>query len=165
VKKVLYHRPLQQASYVVSRHRFNNDASSSNDVGKKRTTAKTRKDFDDDFFDEFDIDDVDFDAPSDAAELQRATTLTNPVVPLEFGDSAKKRPKKKNLNRRRLMKKMGVDFDPTWMSPEAPHSTASRDSVAVVGENQVSTPLNLFLRLLQYKGAFERCPPPLGYAP
>lgn len=125
----------QEASYIVSRHRFSNDA----DGGRKRTT-KMRKDFDDGFFEEFDIDDIDFDAPRDA-ELQRATTLTNPILPLEFRDSAKKKPKKKNLNRRRLMKKMGVDFDANWMSADLPASMASldgSDSVTVITENQMA---------------------------
>ena len=127
-------------SYIVSRHRFANDASL-NDVSGKRRTTKMRKDFDDDFFDELDFDDVvDFDVPSDA-ELQRATTFTDPVVPLEFRDSAKKKPKKKNLNRRRLMKKMGVDYDAEWMSSEIPPAMTSHDgseSVVTISENQMA---------------------------
>lgn len=53
-------------------------------------------------------------------ELQRATTYTRPVVPLQFRDAFKKRPKKKNVNKKKLLKKMGSDFDPDWMSLERP---------------------------------------------
>lgn len=53
-------------------------------------------------------------------ELQRATTFTSPVVPMEFRDTIRKKPKKKNLNKKKLLKKMGADFNPEWMALEKP---------------------------------------------
>ena len=53
--------------------------------------------------------------------LQRAKTYADHLmVPLEFQDFAKKKPRKKNLKRSRLLRKMGEDFDDEWMSIEAP---------------------------------------------
>ena len=42
--------------------------------------------------------------------LQRAITFTNPMVPLQFRDTVKKKPKRKNLKPERLLRKMGDDF-------------------------------------------------------
>lgn len=56
-------------------------------------------------------------------ELQRPITYTSPGVrPMQFGDLSGMRPKKKNLSKKKLLKKMGGDFNPDWMSLEEPHS-------------------------------------------
>lgn len=60
--------------------------------------------------------------------LQRAITFTEPTEPLEFRDSLKKKPKKKNLKKSRLLRKMGADFNADWMAIEKPAVT---DLVAV----------------------------------
>ena len=52
--------------------------------------------------------------------LQRAITYTKPIVPLEFQEKARKKPRNKNLKVTRLLKKMGEDYQPHWMSIEAP---------------------------------------------
>ena len=161
----------QEVSYIVSRHRFTNEA---NDDGKQKRINKKKmrkqlpSDFDDDFFDDFDQADVDVEVETSQrnsdAELQRATTYTNPTVPLEFRDSLKKKPKKKNLNKRRLMKKMGSDFDTTWMSPEIPSSMSSNDgseSVVTIGEDQMAeltrqvTALNLASELKELSASVD----------
>ena len=153
----------QEVSYIVSRHRFANEAPSSDGKRRGKKKSSLKKDFDDEFFDDFDAEDADVESSSDV-ELQRATTFTNPVVPLEFRDSAKKKPKKKNLNRRRLMKKMGSDFDSTWMSSEIPQSMTSNDgseSVVTMGEDQMAelsrqvTSLNLGSELRELSASVD----------
>ena len=52
--------------------------------------------------------------------LQRAVTFTQPTQPLEFRQKARKKPKKKNLKKSRLLRKMGLDFDSDWMSVDEP---------------------------------------------
>jgi hypothetical protein len=52
--------------------------------------------------------------------LQRAITFTEPTVPLQFRDVARKKPKKKNLKKSRLLRKMGQDFSSQWMRIEEP---------------------------------------------
>ena len=52
--------------------------------------------------------------------LQRAVTFTQPTQPLEFRQKARKKPKKKNLKKSRLLRKMGLDFDGDWMSVDEP---------------------------------------------
>ena len=52
--------------------------------------------------------------------LQRAVTFTKPTQPLEFRQKARKKPKKKNLKKSRLLRKMGLDFDSDWMSVDEP---------------------------------------------
>lgn len=52
--------------------------------------------------------------------LQRAITFTEPTEPLQFRDNVKKKPKGKNLKKSRLLRKMGLDFKPEWMSIEEP---------------------------------------------
>ena len=52
--------------------------------------------------------------------LQRAVTFTQPTQPLEFRQKARKKPKKKNLKKSRLLRKMGLDFDGDWMSVDQP---------------------------------------------
>ena len=52
--------------------------------------------------------------------LQRAVTFTQPTQPLEFRQKARKKPKKKNLKKSRLLRKMGLDFDSEWMSVDEP---------------------------------------------
>jgi len=74
---------------------------------------------------------------ADEESLQRAITFTNPMVPLKFRDKAKKRPKKKNLKPERLLRKMGDDFNPNWMSMEAPSTEEGRETVEM-GHNQIS---------------------------
>jgi hypothetical protein len=54
--------------------------------------------------------------------LARATTFNKPMIPLEFWEKVKKKPKGKHLKESRLLEKMGNDFDPTWMALERPHS-------------------------------------------
>jgi noggin len=45
---------------------------------------------------------------------------SKPLLPLEFWESAKRRPRGKHLKATRLAKKMGDDFNPAWMSVERP---------------------------------------------
>lgn len=52
--------------------------------------------------------------------LQRAVTFTEPTEPLEFRDNVKKKPRRKNLKKSRLLRKMGVDYKPEWMSMDEP---------------------------------------------
>ena len=52
--------------------------------------------------------------------LQRAITFTEPTKPLQFRKSVRKRPGKKNLKMSRLLRKMGTDFKPEWMSIDEP---------------------------------------------
>ena len=53
--------------------------------------------------------------------LEPGTTHgTKPLLPLEFWESAKRRPRGKHLKTVRLAKKMGDDFNPSWMSVERP---------------------------------------------
>ena len=59
--------------------------------------------------------------------LQRAITFTNPMVPLQFRDTVKKKPKRKNLKPDRLLRKMGDDFNPNWMSIETPFSRTEEE--------------------------------------
>ena len=58
--------------------------------------------------------------PEAGKALKRPITLTIPTVPLQFRNNVKKKPKKKNLHSRRLLRKMGPDFDPVWMAVEPP---------------------------------------------
>ncbi len=58
------------------------------------------------------------------------------MVPLEFRETVRKRPKKKNLKKSRLLRKMGADFNPNWMSIERP---ASDNATTVeMSEDQVA---------------------------
>jgi len=52
--------------------------------------------------------------------LQRAITFTEPTQPLQFRDNVKKKPKKKNLKKSRLLRKMGTDYKGQWMSIDEP---------------------------------------------
>ena len=61
--------------------------------------------------------------------LARATTFNKPMIPLEFWEKVKKKPKGKHLKESRLLEKMGNDFDPTWMAVERPHSKSMRLSL------------------------------------
>jgi hypothetical protein len=70
--------------------------------------------------------------------LQRAISYTDTLIPLEFQDFAKKKPRKKNLKKSRLLRKMGSDFDARWMSIDPP-TAGAEDVVRVsVTENQVA---------------------------
>ena len=75
--------------------------------------------------------------------LQRAITFTNPMVPLKFRDTVKKKPKKKNLKPERLLRKMGADFNPSWMSIETPHTITGKNMIEV-SQSQIS---RLFLQV------------------
>jgi noggin len=60
-------------------------------------------------------------AADDNRSLEPGTTHgAKPLLPLEFWESAKRRPRGKHLKAARLAKKMGDDFNPTWMSVERP---------------------------------------------
>jgi len=69
--------------------------------------------------------------------LQRAITFTNPMVPLQFRDTVKKKPKRKNLKPERLLRKMGDDFNPDWMSIETPYSSKG-DEMVEMSQTQIS---------------------------
>ena len=69
--------------------------------------------------------------------LQRAITFTEPKKPLEFRKSARKKPKRKNLKTSRLLRKMGSDFRPDWMSIDEP----------VNAEETTVSPLLVFMNL------------------
>ena len=69
--------------------------------------------------------------------LQRAITFTNPMVPLQFRDTVKKKPKRKNLKPERLLRKMGDDFNPNWMSIETPYSDTG-DEMVEMSQTQIS---------------------------
>jgi len=68
--------------------------------------------------------DMDAGPPASATEdksLEPGTTHgTKPLLPLEFWESAKRRPRGKHLKAARLAKKMGDDFNAAWMSVERP---------------------------------------------
>ena len=69
--------------------------------------------------------------------LQRAITFTNPMVPLQFRDTVKKKPKRKNLKPERLLRKMGDDFNANWMSIETPYSRKG-DEMVEMSQTQIS---------------------------
>ena len=73
----------------------------------------------------------------DEKALQRAITFTNPMVPLKFRDTVKKKPKKKNLKPQRLLRKMGEDFESDWMSIDEPHPERS-DETTQMSQSQIS---------------------------
>ena len=83
--------------------------------------------------------------------LQRAVTFTKPTQPLEFRQKARKKPKKKNLKKSRLLRKMGLDFDSDWMSVDEPANvdvfTVSCNITSNKNEqfedNQIKNELNL----------------------
>lgn len=52
----------------------------------------------------------------DVVPLQRPITYADPITPLKFSSKAKRKPKKKHLKPKRLLAKMGDDFDPQWMA-------------------------------------------------
>ena len=54
------------------------------------------------------------------SSLQRAITFTEPTKPLQFRDNIKKKPKRKNLKKSRLLRKMGTDYKGEWMSIDEP---------------------------------------------
>ena len=59
---------------------------------------------------------------TDDFSLEPATTYSKPILPLEFLEKAKRKPRGKNLNARRLLKKIGEDYNPTLMSVDRPAS-------------------------------------------
>ncbi len=70
--------------------------------------------------------------------LERASTYSSDLVPLEFRENAKRKPRRKNLKKAKLLRKMGADFDSRWMSIDRPASGPD-DLVRVsVTENQVA---------------------------
>jgi len=59
--------------------------------------------------------------------LQRATLFNDDaIMPLEFWDKVKKKPRGKHLKPARLLRKMGDDFTPEWMSMERPSAGDGR---------------------------------------
>ena len=70
--------------------------------------------------------------------LQRAITFTNPMVPLQFRDTVKKKPKRKNLKPERLLRKMGKDFNPNWMSIETPLTRTGDNDMVEMSQTQIS---------------------------
>lgn len=59
--------------------------------------------------------------------LQRATLFNDDaIMPLEFWDKVKKKPRGKHLKPARLLRKMGEDFTPEWMSMERPSAGDGR---------------------------------------
>ena len=69
--------------------------------------------------------------------LQRAITFTNPMVPLKFRDTVKKRPKRKNLKPERLLRKMGEDFNSNWMAINISH-TQNDEKIVEMSQDQMS---------------------------
>ena len=69
--------------------------------------------------------------------LQRAITFTNPMVPLKFRDTVKKRPKRKNLKPERLLRKMGEDFNSNWMAINISH-TQNGEKIVEMSQDQMS---------------------------
>ena len=58
-------------------------------------------------------------------QLQRTRTYAKAVIPIEFQEFTKKKPRKKNLKTSRLLRKMGGDFDAKWMSVDTPSQLLS----------------------------------------
>jgi len=59
--------------------------------------------------------------------LQRATLFNDDaIMPLEFWDKVKKKPRGKHLKPARLLRKMGDDFTPEWMSMDRPSAGDGR---------------------------------------
>ena len=69
--------------------------------------------------------------------LARAITYNKPIVPLEFWDKVKKKPRGRQMKESKLMEKMGTDFDPSWMSVERP-MTNTKYLVTSLPESQVA---------------------------
>ena len=69
--------------------------------------------------------------------LARAITYNKPMVPLEFWDKVKKKPRGRQMKESKLKEKMGTDFDPAWMSVERP-MTNQRYVVSSLPESQVA---------------------------
>ncbi|XP_040567124.1 LOW QUALITY PROTEIN: noggin-1 [Lepeophtheirus salmonis] len=72
----------------------------------------------------------------DTGPLQRAITYTNPLVPLEFWEKAKRKPRRKHLKIDLLLRKMGQDFDSSWMSASKPQKDLK--SVVEISDDQVA---------------------------
>ena len=71
--------------------------------------------------------------------LARATTLSKPIVPLEFWEKVKKKPHGRQLKESKLLEKMGSDFDPDWMSVRRPDGGAKgAGPILSLSEQQVA---------------------------
>ena len=92
---------------------------------------------------EYEYPDLSFDDRRDhikfSNSLARAITYNKPTVPLEFWEKVKKKPRGKHTKASRLIKKMGGDFQPTWMSIERPTPNDFRRSEQIsLPEEQVA---------------------------
>ena len=67
--------------------------------------------------------------------LEPAITHAKPTAPLEFWEKVKKRPKGRNLHLGRLLKKIGNDYNPSWMAIERPSMDGSLQNRVVNAEN------------------------------
>ena len=94
-----------------------------------------------DTYTEYDYTDSAFDTKRDNMKygnsLARAITYNKPLVPLEFWDKVKKKPRGKQMKETKLMEKMGSDFDPAWMSVERP-VRSHQYTVTSLPESQVA---------------------------
>ena len=71
--------------------------------------------------------------------LPPAITYNKVMQPLEFWEKVKKKPRGKHTKASRLIKKMGGDFQPTWMSIERPTPNDFRRSEQIsLPEEQVA---------------------------
>ena len=104
-------------------------------------TIATTLPYHEDTYTEYDNTDSAFDTKRDNMKygnsLARAITYNKPVVPLEFWDKVKKKPRGKQMKETKLMEKMGSDFDPAWMSVERP-VRSHQYTVTSLPESQVA---------------------------
>ena len=76
--------------------------------------------------------------PKGEKSLQPATVNSKPILPLEFWDKVKKKPRGKHLKTSRLMRKMGSDYNPEWMSVERPSLGREGGGRVMLPEDQVA---------------------------
>ena len=79
--------------------------------------------------------------------LEPELTYAKPVTSLEFWDKVKKRPKGRNFNLGRLMKKIGNDFDPSWMSVDQPAREPQSRKQALEDTDQLAELMEQVARL------------------
>ena len=97
--------------------------------------------------------------------LPPAITYNKVMQPLEFWEKVKKKPRGKHTKASRLIKKMGGDFQPTWMSIERPTPNDFRRSEQIsLPEEQVAmlmeqvTDLDIENEILEMMGEDETEP-------
>ena len=98
---------------------------------------------------EFDYQETSFEDKRDykyGNSLARAITYNKPMVPLEFWDKVKKKPRGRQMKESKLLEKMGTDFDPSWMSIERP-MTENHYTVSSLPESQVAQLMEEVTRL------------------